>query len=171
MAVRGAEAREAAPAEPVRARTALEEELIVATLLRYPWVIASWHERLRPEWFALSEYRSLLERVLAAPFDPDAEERWWPETRASLGPELAELGDRLVAVDRGTQDPEQVLDDCWRRLELFRLQDRLTGIQIRIQEAAAAGDMETLKQLQQEKQALNRQLMPFGLVWKSDPWA
>jgi hypothetical protein len=73
-------------------------------------------------------------------------------------------------VDRGTQEPEQVLEDCWRRLELFRLQDRLTGIQLRIQDVEAAGDMETLKQLQQEKQELNRQLKRFGPVWKADTW-
>lgn len=167
---RNAESREIQAPEPVRARTALEEELIVATLLRYPWVIASWRGRLQPDWFALSEYRQLLERILAAPFDPDLEERWWPETQAQLGPELAELGDRLLSVDRGTQEPEQVLEDCWRRLELFRLQDRLTGIQLRIQDVEAAGDMETLKQLQQEKQELNRQLKRFGPVWKADTW-
>lgn len=167
---RNAESREMQAPEPVRARTALEEELIVATLLRYPWVIASWRGRLQPDWFALSEYRQLLERILAAPFDPDLEERWWPETQAQLGPELAELGDRLLSVDRGTQEPEQVLEDCWRRLELFRLQDRLTGIQLRIQDVEAAGDMETLKQLQQEKQELNRQLKRFGPVWKADTW-
>lgn len=167
---RNAESREIQAPEPVRARTALEEELIVATLLRYPWAIASWRGRLQPDWFALSEYRKLLERILAAPFDPDLEERWWPETQAQLGPELAELGDRLLSVDRGTQEPEQVLEDCWRRLELFRLQDRLTGIQLRIQDVEAAGDMETLKQLQQEKQELNRQLKRFGPVWKADTW-
>lgn len=167
---RNAESREIQAPEPVRARTAREEELIVATLLRYPWAIASWRGRLQPDWFALSEYRQLLERILAAPFDPDLEERWWPETQAQLGPELAELGDRLLSVDRGTQEPEQVLEDCWRRLELFRLQDRLTGIQLRIQDVEAAGDMETLKQLQQEKQELNRQLKRFGPVWKADTW-
>lgn len=163
------ETKAAEPA-PVRARTALEEELIVATLLRYPWAIASWRGRIRPDWFAITEYRELLERAQAAAFDPDQEENWWPETRATLTPELAELGDRLIAVDRGTQEPEQVLDDCLRRLELFRLQDRLAGIQLHIQEVASLGDLETLKQLQQEKQELNRQLKRFGPVWKADPW-
>jgi len=108
--------------------------------------------------------------VLAAPFDPDQEDRWWPETRALLGPELSELGDRLIAVDRGTQDPEQVLTDCWLRLEFYRLQDQLTGIQLRIQDVAATGDLEALKQLQQEKQELNLQLKRFGPVWKADSW-
>ncbi|MEW6516314.1 MAG: DNA primase [candidate division FCPU426 bacterium] len=157
--------------EPVRARAALEEELIVATLLRYPWTIAGWRDKLRPEWFQVSEYRNLLEKILAEPFDPDQEDRWWPEARAALTTDLAELGERLLAVDRGTQDPERVLEDCVKRLELFRLQDRLTGIQIRIQEVEATGDWETLKQLQEEKRELAGQLKRFGPVWKGESWA
>ncbi len=154
--------------EPVEARKALEEELIVATLLRFPLKIENLRASLDLDLFLVTEYRALLDKLLGVPAaDPDQEEAWFPEFRRTLGPELADLASRLAALDRGTEDPDRVIRDCLNRLEVFRLQDRLAGIRIRIQEVEK-GDLETLKQLQQERFELDKRLNSFGVVWKSD---
>lgn len=152
---------------PVQARKALEEELIIATLLHYPVEIEKQRAFLDPELFLVPEYHVLLEKLLETPAsDPDQEEDWLPEFKRTLAPELAELATRLAAVDRGTVDPDRVIQDCLNRLLTFQLQERRAGLEVQIRDAK--GDLETVKRLFDERKTLDNRLNSLGPVWKSD---
>jgi len=151
----------------IKSRRAVEEELIISTLLQFPVEIEVFREVIDPDMFTVPEYRQLIRKILEVePVDPDNEGMWFPAFCKTIPPELSELAIRLQALDRGTREPERVLRDCFKRLQVEELQEKLTGIQIRIRESEKAGDMEVFKQLAQEKFALAARLKQFGVIWK-----
>jgi DNA primase len=150
-----------------RTRQAIEEELIISTLLQFPLEIEAFRDILKPENFSVSEYRELIVKILKAePVDPDDEELWFPSVSEQWPLEILELSKRLRSMDRGTEEPERVLRDCLNGLQFMELKEQLNEIQIRIKEAEKNGDMETLKQLAQEKITLASRVQQFGVIWK-----
>ncbi|MCK5242558.1 DNA primase [bacterium] len=143
------------------------EEVLISILLQFPMEIEAFREVLRPESFAVAEYRELMEKILAAePVDPDDEELWFPSVSEHWPLDISELAKRLSAMDRGTEEPERVVRDCLNRLQVMELQGQLNEIQIRIKEAEKNGDMETWKQRAQEKIELAARIKQFGVIWK-----
>ncbi|MBN1595859.1 DNA primase [candidate division FCPU426 bacterium] len=151
-----------------RVRQSPEEELIISTLLQFPLEIESFRGVLQPELCALAENGRLLKKILEVePANPDEEDAWFPGFVQRLPQELVPLAKRLHSLQRGTQDPGRVLRDCLNRLQVIALQEQLMIIQLKIQEVERTGDMETLKQLEQEKILLAAQVRKFGVLWKS----
>ncbi|MCD4814390.1 DNA primase [bacterium] len=153
----------------LHARKAIEEEQILVTLLQFPLMVEAFREKIDPELFRVPEFKRLLQKIMQAPVaDPDDSEAWFLEFHKRLPEEMAALAARLVAIDKGTEEPQKVLQDCLGRLRIAVLQDRLTGIQIKIKEVEKQGDMETFKLLAQEKKETAAELKIYGVIWKGE---
>jgi len=160
-----------------RVQTRAEEEILLASLLRFPRLIEPVREQIEPELFFDPHFRTLAAKLLAAePADPNAEEVWLPRFLGELSdPVLADTVAGLTASEMIEAEDEyssaadiakRAVGDCLRRMEAARLREWIGQVQWQIREADQNGELETLKQLQQQEIEWKNRLKRLGVDWK-----
>ncbi len=146
-----------------------EERVLLNILLRFPAQIELVKKSLDLDVISADQHRRLLQAMFEEPAaDPDGEEEWLPTflENEHVPLPLRAYARELAKEDKGEEEPWPVISDCLKRLVTAKLKTEQARLQEQIQQAATAGDMETLKQLEEQKFNLAKQMKQIGMTWR-----
>ncbi len=167
-ALKPSDAGEATPA-PAGEKAPQEENVLLNILLRFPAQIDLVRKSLDLDVIKVERHRRLFQAMFEAPSaDPDEEEEWLPAflENEQVPPALRAYARELAREDKGEEEPWPVIRDCIKRLVSSKLKEEQAKLQLQIQQAAAGGEMETLKQLEEQKFELAKKIKQVGMTWR-----